>query len=72
MSISISASCFGNAPSIVCVAGSESVVDASLFVSCEESAGCDAGRGDVRAAIMGWGTAGGGGNLGIGKSLCAI
>ena len=57
---------------MVCVAGSESVVDASLFVSWEESAGCDAGRGEVCAAAMGWGTAGGGGNLGIGKSLCAI
>ena len=73
MSISISASCLGSAPSMmVCVAGSDPVVLVSLFVSCEESACGDEGGADARTSIDGWGAGGGGGSLGIGKSLCTI
>lgn len=73
MWMSMSANCFGNAPSMGCVAGSDSVVEASLFVSWDDSArGGDGGGGDLCDSRTGWCAGGGGGRLGMGKSLCAI
>lgn len=72
MWMSMSANCFGNAPSMGCVAGSDSVVEASLFVSWDDSARGDGGGGDLCDSRTGWCAGGGGGRLGMGKSLCAI